>query len=223
VADELGAPAGTVTVVPNGVDPEHFAPVTAAARQAARRALGLPAAAFVVTFAGEYHTNRKGLDALLAAVAAGDEHLVVAGSGPRRALAAAADRLGCGARVHVVGFGDARTVVAAADAVAVPSRYEPFSIVALEAASSCVPLALSVRAGAAEHLAEVAHLVGEPVDAGAVRRALDRLRALAPDERASRLAEGRAIAERLAWPACAARAAEVVEAAAGALLRGGAR
>lgn len=211
---ELETAGERLAIVPNGVDPDRFVPVTDPERHAARRSLGLAPEPFVVAFVGEYHTNRKGLDTLLAAVAAGDEHLVVAGSGPGRALTRKVRRLGCADRVRAVGFCDARTVIAAADAVAVPSRYEPFSIVALEAAASGVPLILSSRAGAAEHLADAAYLVDEPVDAPAVRRALDRLRSAPPAERAARVAAGRAAAERLAWPTCADRAAVVVEQAA---------
>lgn len=214
---QLERAARDVTVVPNGVDPSAFAPVTTEERRTARAALGVPEDAFAVAFVGEYHTGRKGLDPLLAAIARGDEHLLVAGDGPAARLARTSAALGLGSRCHLLGFRPARQVIAAADAVAIPSLYEPFSIVALEAAASQVPVAISESAGAAAVLDGIAFGISEPWDAASVRRALDALRSAPVAELAARTAAGRALAEQLAWPACAAEAAAVIERVAGAL------
>ncbi|MGH2770166.1 MAG: glycosyltransferase, partial [Actinomycetota bacterium] len=103
----------------------------------------------------------------------------------------------------------------AADVVAVPSIYEPFSLVALEAAAAGVPLVLSARAGAAEHLASAAVMVDHPADPDALRRALDDLEE--DPEAARRLAfQARRTAEGLHWRITAGRALEVLERVAGA-------
>src|SRR5207249_10264804 len=68
VGAELGVDPSQVTVVPNGVRPDEFPTITPARRAEARRRLGLPADAFVVAFAGEYRTPRKGLAPLIDAV-----------------------------------------------------------------------------------------------------------------------------------------------------------
>lgn len=212
VARQLGVPAPRVVAVPNGIDVDEFPPPDGPRRRAARTRWGLPAEAWVVAFVGEYNTSRKGLDVLVDAVARGrrDEHLVVAGSGDRAALARRAEALGAGDRVHAIGFAEADEVLAAADAAAVPSRYEPFSIVALEAAASRVPLVLSARAGAADRLSGAAVIVDDPEDVAALRRGLDRLRE-DPGATAALVERAFAVAEALSWPRVAAEAADAVE------------
>lgn len=71
-------------------------------------------------------------------------HLALAGQGEERdALAALADRLGCGARLHLVGelppdrVGD---FLRALDAFVFPSRAETFGLAAVEAAQAGVPV-----------------------------------------------------------------------------------
>lgn len=217
VAAEL-VPEGhpRVAVVPNGVDLDEFRPTTTEARSEARRALRLPQAGHIVGFVGEYETGRKGLDTLLDAVALGpaDEHLAVAGAGRPDQLAAAVAARGLAGRVHGLGFVATEAVYAAVDSVAVPSRYEPFSLVAVEAAACGLPVVVSARAGAAAHLDGTAELLADPDDAAALRGCLDRLRA-ALDGGSWRPATARGAAERLAWSCTAAEAAKVVEETAG--------
>jgi glycogen(starch) synthase len=218
--------AGTATpcsIVPDGVDAAEFPVVTEHRRAEARESLGLSADDRVIAFLGDYHTPRKGLDPLLRAVAAGpgDERLVVASRGNSRALDRRSEALGVADRVTVAGFAHPGTVIAAADVVAVPSIYEPFSLVAFEAAASGVPLVLSLRAGAAELLAGCAHEVVDPSDPGQLRAALDRVWA---DPAGSRELTERArrVAETMAWPGLMERAARVIESvAAGASARTG--
>lgn len=208
-ARDLGVPDGRTSVVPNGIDLDEFRVADPATRERCRARLGLPADATVVGFAGEYHTTRKGLQPLIAAVGRGREHLVVAGDGPREAASRWAETAGAGDRVHLVGFADVGDVFPAADLVAVPSRYEPFSIVAVEAAALGLPLLLSARAGAAEHLASGAEIVRDPGDVAELRAGLDRL--ADPARRRTLGAEGRRRAETLAWPLVAGAAADTVE------------
>lgn len=201
IPHELGVRAADATIVPNGIDLDEFPAVTEPQRAARRQQLGLPADAFAIAFAGEYRTGRKGLLQLLEAVARGvaDEHLLVAGDGPADAVRDVAAASGIAERVHLLGFVPAREVLEAADACAVPSLYEPFSIVALEAVASGVPLVLSARAGAAAHLGtEASVLVQRPEDPLAIRSALDELRR-SHELRRSLVASGRASAARLTW------------------------
>lgn len=207
VGRDLGATR--VVVVPNGVDLEEFTDLPE--RDGARNLLGLPSEAPVVAFIGEYRTGRKGLDHLLEAVACGDEHLVVAGDGDGDRLQARAAALGASDRVHPVGFVPAPTVLAAADVAAVPSRYEPFSLVAVEAAAAGLPVVLARQAGACVHLPSSAVAVERPDDIDELRAALDEARRrAASDERAARRRE----ASALTWDRCAASVADAVERAA---------
>ena len=213
VASEVGVGVGT-SIVPNGIDLAEFPVATAARRAARRRALGLDDRAFVIAFAGEYRTNRKGLEPLVRAIARGrgDEHVLVAGDGDPDALLALAHRLGCAHRVHPLGFVDVADVLPAADAAAVPSLYEPFSIAALEAAATGLPVVISAVAGAAAHLGDGAVVVDRPDDVDALRAALDCVRDDA--DRAAMGRAARAAAERLSWEVVAGEAAGVVETAA---------
>lgn len=80
--------------------------------------------------------------------------LVIAGKGRHEPeLVAAARRHRVLRAIDFVGHlthQDLRVVLAAADAVVLPSRYEPFGIVALEAAAAAAPLVASTAGGLAE-------------------------------------------------------------------------
>ncbi|GAB3939741.1 hypothetical protein GCM10027614_22380 [Micromonospora vulcania] len=80
--------------------------------------------------------------------------VVIAGDGPYRAeLEEQARRLALGSTVRFTGFLDATqlpAVLGATDATVVPSLYEPFGMVALEAAAAGAPLAVARTGGLAE-------------------------------------------------------------------------
>lgn len=204
-------PADALTVVvPGGVDVEEFPPVAPTDRAAGRRSLGIDEDGFFVAMIGEFSTGRKGLEVLAAAVAEGpsDEAILVHGEGPVEATKA---RLGHAASrlVFIDPKLPVRTVLAATDVAAIPSLYEPFSLVALEAASSQLPIVISDRAGAASYLkgASVAVDPGSPED---IRRALDGIRA-DPEGARSMAAEARRIALSMTWDHIGAMAADEVE------------
>ena len=211
LASELGSRDG-VRVVPNGLDLDEFSPVTPAERADARVELGIEPDRFVIAFLGDYQTPRKGLEPLLGAVASGppDEMLVVAARGDDGALVARARSLGIADRVTAIGFAPPKLVYAAADVVAVPSLYEPFSLVTLEAAARCVPVVVSARAGAAPLLDGGGHIVDRPEEPGALRAAIDGVRADREDA-AARVRVARAAVEGLTWRVVAGHAATVIE------------
>ena len=177
-------PGDRVEVVYNGVDLERFRPENRARLGAAARAevaLGkdVPLALFVGS-----GFERKGLATAFEALALGDRarRLLVAGKGSRRAHEALATRLGVAERVLWLGpRQDIERWYAAADVVLLPTRYEPFGNVHLEALASGVPVVTTTRAGGAEIIAEGASgAVVAPGDAPATAAAMDRLRAEDP-------------------------------------------
>jgi UDP-glucose:(heptosyl)LPS alpha-1,3-glucosyltransferase len=179
-----GVPGERVSVVYNGVDLARFDPGRRARDGAAARAeAGVPAGAWTVLFVGSGFA-RKGLATALEALARlGDREsrLLVVGRGDvarHRRLAAA---LGVEGRVGWLGARpDVERWYAAADAVVLPTRYEPFGNVHLEALASGVPVVTSTAAGGAEIVREDCGAVVPPHDAAAVAGALERLRAAAP-------------------------------------------
>ena len=188
-------PAERVDVVYNGVDLERFHPMNRARLgPAARAEVGLdrdtPAALFVGS-----GFERKGLATALEALAAGDRtrRLLVAGKGNRRAHEALAARLGVADRVLWLGpRRDIERFYAASDVVVLPTRYEPFGNVHLEALASGVPVVTTSRAGGAEVVAEgKGGAVVPPDDVAATAAAMERLRATDPSvvEAARRSAE----------------------------------
>lgn len=214
LAAEVTAGMGEVDVrvVPNGVDLDEFAPVRREERAEARAGLGLGAEHYVIGFLGDYKTPRKGLASLVRAVALGrdDERLLVAARGDDAWLSWLAERCGVGDRVVRAGFAPPRDVLAASDVVAVPSLYEPFSLVALEAAAAQVPVVLSSRAGVAPLLGGGAVLIARPEDPEEVRAALDRVRDH-PAYRATVVAAAAEAVRALTWEEVATRAALEVE------------
>jgi glycogen(starch) synthase len=161
-------PADKVDVVPNGVD-------------AARWQVGSD----LVAYCGRL-VHEKGVQDLLAAVPRLRRRhpglrVVVAGTGPAEAaLREQARSLRLGRSVTFAGFvpdAELAALVAAADCAVVPSRYEPFGMVALEAAAAGTPVVAADVGGLAEVVADgrlgVRFPAGDPVAlAGAVSRLL---------------------------------------------------
>jgi glycosyltransferase involved in cell wall biosynthesis len=200
VSHALARPAGGKgRVLPN----EASTGAAAEERDVARRALGLPAQAFVAGYAGAM-TPLKSLETLLAAAAmVPGLHVALLGfsSSPstyERALRAAAAPLG--GRAHLLDWRpDSGALIGAADVVVLPSRDEGCPNLLLEAMDAHRPCLGARCAGIAEVLAEDALLF--PVGDAAALAA--RLRAWMEDEdarrHASRLCAARAEAFRFDW------------------------
>ena len=115
-------------------------------RERLRADLGLPPDAPVVALVGRIE-DQKGVDHLLAAAPAVVEavpqvHFVVVGDGSRRAESERQAReLGLADRVHFTGWRhDLAAILRGIDVLAVPSRWEAFGIVNLEAMSAAKPV-----------------------------------------------------------------------------------
>jgi glycosyltransferase involved in cell wall biosynthesis len=146
---------GPYAVVRNGVDLRRFAPAGEAARLAARARLGVPADAPLAVCVGRL-TRQKGQDVLLSAWPAVARHcprarlaLVGAGDLLPQLLARAADLTGVSLPGAVA---DVRDWLAAADVVALPSRWEGLPLTALEAMATGRPVVASDVPGLAEIL-----------------------------------------------------------------------
>lgn len=156
-------------VIYNGVDLARFKP-RPEIRSRERAALGIAEDAPLYLFVGSGF-ERKGVDRTLESFARlpGDAaRLVVVGADHAlEAMRALAARLGLAPRVHFTGgLADVTPMYAAADCLVLPTLYEPFGNVVLEALACGLPVVTSTRNGAAE--------VIEPGVNGYVCDALDR-------------------------------------------------
>jgi UDP-glucose:(heptosyl)LPS alpha-1,3-glucosyltransferase len=203
VLGDYALPAERVAVIYNGVDLDAFHPTRhAEAGTAVRRALAVPAGDRLCVAIGSGFA-RKGMDILLdlwaerpparmvLALVGADERLARF----RRDVAAR----GLDGRVRVLGRrDDVPAILAAADALCVPSRQEAIVIVVLEACAAGVPVVTSRLVGAAELLdGPCARLVlPRPDDRTALRDALEE--ATGPRQATLRMA-ARVLAERHPW------------------------
>lgn len=215
--DVLNGARVPVVAVPLGIDPlEHQIP-SDHERQEARQRFGVGPGEVVLAFLGGFSTGRKGLEPLLDAVAAGTETLLVAGTGDRRPVERRIAELGISDRVRLLGFVPANEVLAAADVAVVPSLYEPFSLVGIEAAARAIPVAISRVAGVSPFLGDSAVVIDDASQSGQIRAALDVL--CDPGERRRRGAAGPAAAAALTWAEITQAAADAVEAVAAGAIR----
>ena len=200
---------GTIAVIPNGIDPDQWV-VSPSRRAKARREFGTP----LVVFAGRLEWE-KGVHTLIEATPSlrrrvPGVNVVIAGRG------GAEDRLRTAAREKRLGRAvtftgwmlerDLRALIAGADAVVVPSIYEPFGIVALEAATLGSPLVVSRTGGLAELVED--GRTGWTFATGDATGLAEAVEAALTDRRAARryaAAARTVVLERHGWPAIAAR------------------
>ena len=167
------------------------APAPSAA-QVARARHDLGAAGRPVVLAAGRLAPQKGFDILLAAAARWEgrdpaPRLAIAGSGPLAAeLTAAAER--SGADLVLLGErDDVPALLAAADVVAVPSRWEARALIVQEALRAGVPVVASRVGGTPGLTGPDAAILVSPEDAGALSEAI--LSVLDDPARAARLSE----------------------------------
>ncbi len=144
--------ADRILTIHNGVDTASFAPgVHHSEARAMRSTLEIAEKRLVAVFvASEW--ERKGLAALIHALAlAPDWDLVVAGGGDEAHYREMADSLGVGEAVHWLGVTrEVQLVYELADAFVLPSSYETFSLVTFEAAASGLPILVTPVNGVRE-------------------------------------------------------------------------
>lgn len=164
-------------------DKAHYIPTFAETRRVPpvpRTSLDTPEDAPVILALGRLH-RKKAFDVLIRALASvPDAHLWIAGEGElRAALQSEARRAGVADRVHLLGWRDDREALfAAADLCVVPSRYEPFGTVMIEAWAQDVPLVAAASTGPAGLVRDGVDGLLVPVDdavalAAAINRVLN--------------------------------------------------
>lgn len=193
--------ADRVRVVYYGTDAERFGPVSPEERAASRNALGLADDRPAVVFVGALGDARKGFDILFEAWKAlakrpdWDARLLVAGSGASLPVhERAAREAGLGDSIRFLGFrSDVPAILAAADLLVSPVRYEAYGLNVHEALCRGIPVLVSSDSGVAERLPDDAESepmklpqgAGPDVLAGALRHWRDRRRTYLETARAT--------------------------------------
>ena len=202
--DLYGVGRERIAVVPCGVDSQRFSPSQAdSERRGLREAWGGDAGN-VWLFPGSGF-QRKGLETALAALGACEDpsaRLWVVGKDEPSRWKKRARAWGVADRVHFLGRrGDMEKIYNAADGIILPSRYDGWGLVCLEAASCSRPVIMSAQCGASEILSGVACVIDCADDVKAFAAALDHFRDAETRDQAGRA--GRGIAEEYGWDRCA--------------------
>jgi UDP-glucose:(heptosyl)LPS alpha-1,3-glucosyltransferase len=198
-------------VIGNGVDTARLRPPTDSERSAARAAYGFAADDLVVAFVG-HEFGRKGLPPLIDALAdaSGRFHLLVVGGTPDLVDEARrqAEAVGVADRVHLVGrLADPAPAFRAADLFALPSAYESFGLVVLEALAYGVPVLATPVGVVPDVVVDGVNgfIVDDPSRIG------DALERFAASSREGLAAAARASAEEHDWSRIADRYVELME------------
>jgi UDP-glucose:(heptosyl)LPS alpha-1,3-glucosyltransferase len=145
-------PADRIHVIYSGVDGNRFSPeLKARYRQETRERHRIPLSVPLLLFVGSGF-QRKGLGPLLLAMASlpPQTHLLVIGKDRHSTrFRRIGRRLGLGTRVRFLGpQGDVAPYYGAADLVVLPSLYDPFPNVVLEAMATGLPVVTGIKSGA---------------------------------------------------------------------------
>lgn len=182
---EAGVTPAQVTIIPSGVDCEHFRPASVAERDAARTRFGIQAGDFAIGSVGMLE-ERKGHRYLIEALAKMKRTpstiqpprvCLIAGDGSRRQeLIALAAKLGISTQVRFLGMvEDSRSVLDALDVFLFPSLKEGLGVALLEAMACGLPVIASAAGGVPDLVAENSGIVVPPGDGAPIADALSEL------------------------------------------------
>jgi UDP-glucose:(heptosyl)LPS alpha-1,3-glucosyltransferase len=207
IVADFGVPPEKISVIYNAIDSEKFVPANEAVRQALRQQLSLPANAHCLIFVGSGF-ERKGLAAAIQALAATDSYLIVVGKDKdEKRYRALAQSLGCLNRLRFMGV-QKQTLpfYQAADALLLPTLYDPFPNVILEAMACGLPVITSNTCGGAEFIRQGENgFVCDALDVTALAEAIRALPTCAPGS-----AMGEAARQRILPATPAALSAQLI-------------
>lgn len=193
-------PDERIVIIPNGINLERFDPSNANSRAEIRRSLGIAQDVPVLLFVGNQF-RLKGLEFAIGALAEMKTRavLLVVGSDTVAPFKRMAEKLGVSDRVIFAGSrSDLPRIYPAADALVLPTLYETFALVCLEAMASGLPVLASPVGGIEDYLRDGVNGFDIQRDAKDIAVKLDRL--LTDRDLHARIREeGLATAANYAW------------------------
>jgi len=194
---DFGLPDEKITVIYNAIDNQKFLPATEALRHQLRQQFNIPQQAHCLIFVGSGF-ERKGLEAAIRAVAPTDSILLVVGQDKdEKRYRGLAQSLGCEQRIRFMGV-QKQTLpfYQAADALLLPTLYDPFPNVILEAMSCGLPVITSQTCGGAEFIQQgVNGFVFDALDVKSLAESIQELPVIALGSDMAEAARARIIEE----------------------------
>lgn len=194
---DFGLPDEKITVIYNAIDNQKFLPATEAQRHQLRQQFNIPQQAHCLIFVGSGF-ERKGLEAAIRAVASTDSILLVVGQDKdEKRYRGLAQSLGCEQRIRFMGV-QKQTLpfYQAADALLLPTLYDPFPNVILEAMSCGLPVITSQTCGGAEFIQQgVNGFVFDALDVKSLAESIQELPVIALGSDMAEAARARIIEE----------------------------
>jgi UDP-glucose:(heptosyl)LPS alpha-1,3-glucosyltransferase len=153
IIEDFGVDAKKIHVIYNSIDSSRFVPAQNVKRSALRQQLGVPSDAVVLCFVGSGF-ERKGLAAAIKAIAHTDRYLLVVGQDKdEKRYRDLAQSEGCRDRVRFCGVQkETLSFYQASDGLLLPTLYDPFPNVILEAMACGLPVITSNTCGGAEFI-----------------------------------------------------------------------
>lgn len=153
IIEDFSISANKIHVIYNAIDSSRFVPANEERRGELRNELAIPQSAVALVFVGSGF-ERKGLAGAIKAIANTDRYLVVVGQDKaEKQYKELAQSLGCLNRVRFMGMQkNTLPFYQAVDGLLLPTLYDPFPNVILEAMACGLPVITSPTCGGAEFI-----------------------------------------------------------------------
>lgn len=153
IIEDFAIPANKIHVIYNAIDSSRFVPATPEQRAKWRNEINIPQQAVAMVYVGSGF-ERKGLASAIRAIASTDRYLIVVGQDKaEKNYRALAQTLGCQNRVVFTGMQkNTLPFYQAADGLLLPTLYDPFPNVILEAMACGLPVITSPTCGGSEFI-----------------------------------------------------------------------
>jgi UDP-glucose:(heptosyl)LPS alpha-1,3-glucosyltransferase len=175
--EHYNVPDERIVTIPNGINLSRFDPTNASSRSEVRLSLGVPTDVPLVLFVGSQY-RLKGLEFAIRALAEMKTAavLLVVGGDAEAPFKRLAEQLGVAEQVIFAGArSDLPRIYPAADAFVLPTLYETFALVCLEAMASGLPVLASPVGGIEDYLSDGENGFHIQRDARDIAVKLDRL------------------------------------------------